>query len=135
MAYSQSKSAEIYVTNELDRRYGNKGLHASVHPGRIGTNLSRHLGPEFVAIFMNDEKLLKDLKTAEQGAATTVIAAVGKEWEDKGGKYLESCEESKRDEDDGNSLGTGYISWSYDPKAEAQLWKDSLKIVRISDDQ
>lgn len=34
--YWQSKTANIYVANEIDRRYGSKGLHRlSVHPGNI----------------------------------------------------------------------------------------------------
>lgn len=50
VAYSQSKTASPYMTNEIDRRYGEKGLHAtSVHPGGIGTKISRHLGEAFVA--------------------------------------------------------------------------------------
>jgi hypothetical protein len=47
---------------------------------------------------MSGEKILK--KARKQEAATTVLAAVGRDWEDKGGKYLEYCEEAKRGEDD-----------------------------------
>lgn len=84
---------------------------------------------------MSNEAIVKVLQSPEQGAATTVIAAIGKEWENKGGKYLEMCEESQRGEDDGNVFGVGYVSQTYDSKSEARLWKDSLKIVGISDDR
>jgi NAD(P)-dependent dehydrogenase (short-subunit alcohol dehydrogenase family) len=135
LAYAHSKLAKIYMANELDRRYGHKGLHAtSLHPGAINTDLSRHLGSELVEQIMSDEKILKILKTPEQGAATTVLAAVGKEWEDKGGKYLEDCEEAKRGEDDNEVFGVGYVRQTYDPKNEERLWKDSLKIVGMNDD-
>lgn len=135
LGYANSKLANVYMANELDRRYGPRGLHAtSLHPGAINTDLSRHLGGEFVDQIMNDEKILKILKTPEQGAATTVLAAVGKEWEDKGGKYLEDCEEAKRGEDDNEVFGVGYVRQTYDPEDEERLWKDSLKIVGINDD-
>ena len=134
-AYANSKLASVYLANEIDRRYSSKGLHAtSLHPGGIATNISRHLGPEFVAFLMSNEAIVKILKSSEQGAATTVSAAVGKEWEHKGGKYLEDCEEAPRGKDDNDSFGYGYVSQTYNPKNEERLWKDSLKIVGISDD-
>ena len=135
LAYANSKLANVYMANELDRRYGNKGLHAtSLHPGPINTDLSRHLGREFVEQIMSNEKVVKALKSPEQGAATTVLAAVGKEWEDKGGKYLENCEEAKRGEDNHDAFGTGSVRQTYDPKNEERLWKDSLRIVGMNDD-
>ncbi len=136
LAYANSKVASIYLANEIDRRYGSTGLHAtSLHPGGINTNMSRHLGPEFVQYIMANEALVKILKSAEQGAATTVLAAVGKEWEGNGGKYLEDCEEAKRGKDDNGTFGVGYVSQTYDPKNEERLWKDSLEIVGMSNDE
>jgi hypothetical protein len=58
---------------------------------------------------MKDENILKIPSTSEQGAATTVFATVGKEWEGKGGKYLEYCEEAKRGVDDNDVFGIGYV--------------------------
>ena len=135
LAYPNSKLANVYMANELDRRYGHKGIHAtSLHPGGIDTKISRHVGREFVEQILSDEKLVKILKSSEQGAATTVLAAVGKEWEHKGGKYLEDCEEARRGEDDNDVMGVGYVRQTYDPKKEERLWTDSLKIVGIDDD-
>ncbi|MCJ1458294.1 hypothetical protein MMC28_008665 [Mycoblastus sanguinarius] len=134
LAYANSKLATVYMASEIDRRCGPKGLHAtSLHPGGINTDLSRNLGSEFVEQIMSNENLLKILKSPEQGAATTVLAAVGKEWEKKGGKYLEDCEEAKRGEDDNEVFGVGYVRQTYNPNQEERLWKDSLKIVGISD--
>ena len=133
LAYANSKVASTYLANEIDRRYGSKGLHAtSVHPGGIGTAIGRHMPPEFVQTLMANEALVRTFKSPEQGAATTVLAAVGKEWENKGGKYLEDCEEAKRGKDDGDVFGAGYVSQTYDPKKEERLWKDSLKIVGVN---
>ena len=134
-AYAQSKPANIYMANELDRRYGHRGLHAtSLHPGGIKTELSRHLGNGFVKQISNDPRLRNVLKSVEQGAATTVLAAVGKEWEGRGGKYLENCEEAKHGKDDNEPLGVGYVRQTYDPKNEKRLWQDSLKMVGMDDD-
>jgi NAD(P)-dependent dehydrogenase (short-subunit alcohol dehydrogenase family) len=135
LGYANSKLANIYMANELDRRYGQKGLHAtSLHPGAIDTGLSRHLGPEFLKQVMNDERVVKVAKSHEQGAATTVVAAVGKDWEDKGGKYLDNCEEAVRGKDDYSMYGPGSIRQTYNQEEEQRLWKDSLKIVGVEDD-
>lgn len=135
LAYANSKLATVYMANEIDRRYSPKGLRAtSLHPGAINTDISRNLGSDFVEQLMSNENILKILISPEQGAATTVLGAVGKEWENKGGKYLEDCEEAKRGEDDNEVFGVGYVRQTYDPNQEERLWKDSLKLVRISDD-
>ncbi|CAM1507170.1 Fc.00g068110.m01.CDS01 [Cosmosporella sp. VM-42] len=135
LAYANSKLANIYMANELDRRYGHKGLHAtSVHPGAINTALSRHLASGFVERLMSDKNIIKLFKTPEQGAATTVLAAVGKEWEGKGGKYLEDCVEAQCGEGGNAFFGVGYVRQTYDRKNEERLWKDSLELVGVSDD-
>lgn len=44
VAYSDSKLANIYFTQELARRYADKGIEAvAVHPGCVDTPLARHL--------------------------------------------------------------------------------------------
>ncbi|CRG92869.1 hypothetical protein PISL3812_09942 [Talaromyces islandicus] len=135
LAYANSKLATVYMANEIDRRYGHMGLHAtSLHPGGINTNISRNIGPEFVAQIMSNPKVLKILKSTEQGAATTVIAAVGKDWEGKGGKYLEDCEEARRGPDDNDVFGVGWVRQTYNSENERRLWVDSLKILGMSDD-
>lgn len=134
-AYSNSKLASVYMANELDRRYGHKGLHAtSLHPGGIMTRISRHVGSEFVKQFTEDPVFSKLLKSPEQGAATTIIAAVGKEWENRGGRYLEDCAEAPRGEDDNNPLGVGFVRHTYDQENEERLWRDSLGIVGVEED-
>jgi len=136
LAYANSKLANIYMANGIERRYGAKGLHGiSLHPGAIGeTKISRHMGPEFLAQIMSNPYLVSIFKTHEQGAATTVLAAIGKEWEGKGGKYLEDAEEAKRGQDDNQSFGVGWVKQTYDAESEVRLWKDSLRIVGVSDD-
>lgn len=133
-AYAASNLAKIYLANSIDRRYGAMGLHAtSLHPGAINTNVARHIGPEFVEKLIANPYVAKILKSTEQGAATTVIAVIGKEWESKGGKYLEDCEESKRGEDDWQTFGAGWVKQTYDQKEEDRLWQDSLRILGLKD--
>ncbi|KPM42993.1 hypothetical protein AK830_g3519 [Neonectria ditissima] len=72
------------------------------------------------------------MKSPAQGAATTVWAAIGKEWEGKGGRYLENCSEAKPGPDDGDLTGAGYVSHTYNEENEARLWADSLKIVGLT---
>lgn len=46
-AYFQSKTANIYMANEIERRFGSRGLHAtSLMPGAISTGTQRHLPRE-----------------------------------------------------------------------------------------
>ena len=71
------------------------GLHATaVHPGLIMTALGKHLDPAEAKSLMTPE-VLAAMKSPEQGAATTVWAAVGRQWEGVGGKYLEDCSVSQ----------------------------------------
>ncbi|PYH94907.1 putative short-chain dehydrogenase/reductase [Aspergillus ellipticus CBS 707.79] len=134
-AYMQSKAANVYMANEIERRYGSRGLHAtSLHPGVIATGLGRYLTPEQIQGMMQNEALMKILKSPEQGAATTVWAAVGREWEGKGGKYLSDCAEAVQGPNDGDDMPGTYASHTYKPEDEARLWKDSLDMVGLSED-
>ncbi|KAJ4344720.1 uncharacterized protein N0V89_012464 [Didymosphaeria variabile] len=84
-AYANSKLANIYTASYVDRHYGSRGLHAtSLHPGGILTNIARYSDPAVIEAIKSIPHLIPLFKNAEQGAATTVVAAVGKEWEGKG---------------------------------------------------
>lgn len=69
-----------------------------------------------------------------QGAATTVWAAIGKEWEGKGGKYLEDVSESAGPKDETDPLSNGYAKYVYDAEAARKLWAVSLDLVGMKDD-
>ncbi len=94
--YGQAKTANIYMANYIDRHFGSQGLHAtSLMPGGIMTPLQKHLPKEMVEGWKTNEKSQKSLASEEQGAATTVWAAIGKEWEGRGGKFLEEVQVSR----------------------------------------
>ncbi|KAK5674206.1 hypothetical protein LTS10_013043 [Elasticomyces elasticus] len=136
LAYGQAKTANIYFANELERQYGSQGLHAtSLHPGGIFTALQQHLATEQTDSWGTPE-IVNHMKSPEQGAATTVYAALSKEWANKGGKYLSNCVEqsSWNPKDRTNPLGIehdGYETWAYDEQKEKRLWTDSLKMTGL----
>lgn len=129
-AYDQSKLANILFANELDRRYKSQNLRGlSIHPGGILTPLARHL-PTTDDI-KADPVLSAFLKDSGQGAATTVWAAVAKEWEGKGGVYLDECAEGWLTPDDALYYHGGYAPQAFDPPTEKKLWEVSLKLVGL----
>jgi NAD(P)-dependent dehydrogenase (short-subunit alcohol dehydrogenase family) len=136
VAYASSKTANLWTANEIDRRYGSRGLHAwAVHPGGVATGLAQHLSAEEIAVMMQDTTLLKVAKTSEQGAATTVWVAVAGELEGKGGRYMEECGSFTGPWDEMTGIyGSGYGVWAYDEAKEGQLWKESLKLVGLEDE-
>ncbi|KAK1470909.1 WW domain-containing oxidoreductase [Colletotrichum tamarilloi] len=133
VAYGQSKTANIYMANEIERRYGSSHLHAtSVHPGIVQTGLTQHMPPD---AFKGMEYLYPTMKSIEQGAATSVWAAVGKAWKHEGGKYLVNCAVAEPYvEGDDKFLALGYAPYAYDIEKAKRLWSHSLKIVGLPDE-
>lgn len=136
LAYGQSKTANIYMANEIERRYGEQGLHAtSLHPGGSITGLTRHMPDGVVESLVSQFKMEPFLQSHAQAAATMAWAAVGQEWENKGGKYLVNCAVTPPVAPDASHFDDdGYAEHAYDPAEEARLWKDSLKMVGMEDD-
>lgn len=77
---------------------------------------------------MSDPAYIAQIKTSEQGAATSVWAAVAKELEGKGGLYLENVGEAG-EADEGVAYGRGYSPWAFDKSAETRLWRESSRLV------
>lgn len=135
LSYGQSKTANIYFANELERRYGARNLHAtSVMPGGIFTGLQEFLPKEVVEGWRSSPDMMNGIKSTEQGAATTLWAAVGKDWEDKGGKYLEDCMVSPAAREGATLMEQGYARWAYDAEKEGRLWKVSCELVGVKDE-
>lgn len=72
------------------------------------------------------------MKSVEQGAATSVLATVGRRWEHQGGKYLVDCDiaPSRMKQDDAFT-GSGYAQHAYDEEKATRLWEKSLALVGL----
>jgi NAD(P)-dependent dehydrogenase (short-subunit alcohol dehydrogenase family) len=123
-SYGQSKTANSLFAVGFHQRFKDRGVTANaVMPGGIMTPLQRHLPrEEMIAFGWIDEagNIAKGFKTTEQGASTSVWAAVGDELEGKGGLYLENCAQAEP-ADAANPRG-GVWPWALDPDGAERLW-------------
>lgn len=134
IAYAQSKTANLWTANQIDRLYGSLGLHAwSVQPGPSGTGLYRHMSQKDIQMSQSDPTIAKIFKTAEQGAATSVWAAISPALEGQGGKYLENCQISRPWNPASGIWAPGHASFAYDEKKESELWAESLELVGLKE--
>lgn len=100
LGYGQSKTANILFAVELDRRGQDVGVRAfSLHPGNAYTPLTRYTPEEdlkTMGVLNVDGKpvvdITKNLKSIEQGAATSVWAATNPLLDGMGGVYCENCD-------------------------------------------
>jgi NAD(P)-dependent dehydrogenase (short-subunit alcohol dehydrogenase family) len=94
-SYGQAKTANALFAVGFHKRFKDRGITANaVMPGGIMTPLQRHLPLEEQKAmgWIDDNGKVRDgFKTTEQGASTSVWAAVGSELEGIGGLYLEDC--------------------------------------------
>lgn len=141
--YAASKMANIYMANALDRKYGattfSKAIHGySLMPGGIRTPLQRHV-QAYMESELQKPAVARFMKSPEQGAATSVFAAVARELEGKGGVYLECCTvapalAANHDETGGGNIDYGFSPWAFDPVKEDALWTASLKLVGLPEE-
>ncbi|XP_017374342.1 dehydrogenase/reductase SDR family member on chromosome X isoform X1 [Cebus imitator] len=121
-AYAQSKRALVLFTYHLQGLLAAAGSHVTanvVDPGVVDTDLYRHLfwGTRLM------KKLLGWLlfKTPDEGAQTSVYAAVTPELEGVGGRYLYNETEIRS------------LPITYDQKLQQQLWSKSCEMTGILD--
>lgn len=134
-AYGQSKTANIWLANAINRKYADKNLYSvALHPGLIMSGLGWALNEEEVKRFTTPD-VQKLIKSAEQGAATSVLAAVGKEWRTVGGVWASDCAVQEEFKGDATSLtDQGYTTWAFDPEGEERLWKESFGLVGLKEE-
>jgi len=130
-AYGQSKTANALFAVGLTRRCAAEGVTANaVHPGGIHTGLQKHVPEEewrALGWVDADGAINPAFKTPEQGAATSVWAAVGPELEGVGGLYLEDCRESSPFNP--ATPYAGYMPYALDPERADRLWAVSGELV------
>ncbi len=147
--YGQSKTANILLAVEADRRGQKDGVRAfSLHPGSIvGTGLEKHVSAEQLkAAGVIDEHgnpiydPSKNLKTVPQGAATIVWCATSPQLDGMGGVYCENCDIAPLDMTDPKvawqisdaMAQKGVMPYAVDPVSAEKLWKLSERMIAVS---
>ncbi|MFC4244980.1 SDR family NAD(P)-dependent oxidoreductase [Gryllotalpicola reticulitermitis] len=133
IAYAQSKTANSLFAVEATRRWAREGIFANtVNPGGVATGLQRNFTPEQKASLDAAEAAgVFAYKSVEQGAATTLIAAVRPEFAHTGGHYLDDGQEAYTVSNDA-SLGDhphGVKEWALDPALAERLWRVSTGLI------
>ena len=134
IAYAQSKTANSLFAVEATRRWAGDGIVANaVNPGGVATGLQRN--------FTRQQKESLDAaeaagvfayKTVEQGAATSIVAAVAPEFARTGGHYLDDAREAYTVPNDAELAQHphGVKEWALDPAAAERLWVVSADLTR-----
>jgi NAD(P)-dependent dehydrogenase (short-subunit alcohol dehydrogenase family) len=139
-AYGQSKTASNLFALELDNRVKEFNIRAySLHPGSIGgTELAREASVEmFQKMGFCDEngnilpEISANLKTIQQGAATTVWCATSSLLDNLSGVYCEDCDIAQLAHKD--SIGSyGVELYSLDEINAKSLWNLSEKLTGVN---
>jgi NAD(P)-dependent dehydrogenase (short-subunit alcohol dehydrogenase family) len=135
-AYAQSKTATSLFAVEATRRWAADGIVANaVNPGGVATGLQRHFTAKQKNYLAEAEAAgVFTYKTAGQGAATTLVAAVAPEFARTGGHYLDDGREAHTVPNDAELFGNshGVKQWAIDPDTARQLWTVSLSLIAAS---
>jgi NAD(P)-dependent dehydrogenase (short-subunit alcohol dehydrogenase family) len=131
LGYGQSKTANVLFAVEANRRWERDAITVNaVMPGGIATRLQRHIDPEALAQARREAGASAELKTVEQGAATSILAAVSPLLEGVGGRYLEDCNEAEvvgsRADSDGRH---GVAAYALDEGNAERLWELSERLT------
>ncbi len=132
-AYAQSKTADSLFAVEATRRWAADGIVANaVNPGGVATGLQRDFTQKQKDYLAEAEASgVFVYKTVEQGAATTLVAAVAPEFAHTGGHYLTGGREAHTVPNDADLFenGDGVKQWAIDPDTAQKLWTVSLELI------
>ncbi|XP_025022099.1 zinc finger BED domain-containing protein 1 isoform X2 [Python bivittatus] len=121
-AYAQSKLALVLFSYRLQHLLTLEGSHVTanaVDPGLVNTDLYQNLCWALKIVKWMIGWLI--LKTPEEGASTSIYAAVSPELEGVGGCYLYNEQRTKSSD------------ISYDEELQKRLWTESCRLVGIPD--
>lgn len=121
-AYGQSKTANILFTVELERRYGDIGVHSwAVHPGMVMTDLARSFTKDDFGDLASRAKKsgmkMPTLVNVDVGASTQVWACSRAEALENPGAYLADRAVAQPSD------------YANDPEAAKRLWELSEQLV------
>ncbi|XP_034654727.1 retinol dehydrogenase 12 isoform X1 [Drosophila subobscura] len=117
-AYSQSKLANVLFTRELAKRLAGSGVTANaLHPGVVDTELFRHMSffSNFFAGLFVKPLFWPFVKTARNGAQTSLYAALDPDLEQVSGEYFSDCQ-SKEVAPAATDTQTGKWLWAVSEK-------------------
>jgi NAD(P)-dependent dehydrogenase (short-subunit alcohol dehydrogenase family) len=135
-AYGQSKTATALFAVGLTARHAADGITCNaLEPGTIMTGLFRHISREELVArgWANEDGTAAQVpgwKTPEQGAATSVWAAVAPELEGVSGRYLEDCAIAEPWTKDAEPPPGTYLPYVLDPDHAQLLWDLSRQLVQ-----
>ncbi|KAF2452202.1 NAD(P)-binding protein [Karstenula rhodostoma CBS 690.94] len=116
IAYGQAKTANILFSVEMNRLLKEKGIVSyAVHPGSIWTGLSRDLDADGEAAIRATSPFWKNL---DQGASTTLVAALDPALAEPKGILLHDCQM------------TDAAPYATDEQNAKNLWTLSEKLVK-----
>jgi NAD(P)-dependent dehydrogenase (short-subunit alcohol dehydrogenase family) len=125
-AYAQSKTAEILFAVGATARWADDGIVVNaVNPGAIATGLQRHVGGALATPV--DQR-----KSVEQGASTSVFAAVSPLLKGVGGRYFNDNAEAitvRERPADPAVLVTTVAEYALDPEGADRLWTLSERFL------
>jgi NAD(P)-dependent dehydrogenase (short-subunit alcohol dehydrogenase family) len=127
-AYSQSKTANILFTVEAARRWAQDGITVNaLTPGRIATNLTRYLDKvESAPSAFQASNPSVAWKTAEQGAAISVLLAASPLVDGVTGRYFEDGQQAEAARP---GVRRGVAAYALDPGKAARLWRISADML------
>jgi len=143
VAYGQSKTANALFAVELDRRWADDGIRGfSLHPGSIiETNLAPMLSEsdrQAMGLIDDAGRAIidpdRDMKTPEQGAATSLFAATSPLLADIGGVYLQNSDIAPLEESTAPSEidgpAAGVMPYAVNPESAQRLWEVSEQLLQ-----
>jgi NAD(P)-dependent dehydrogenase (short-subunit alcohol dehydrogenase family) len=139
IAYGQSKTANALFAVAADARGAPRGVRAfSVHPGGIATDLIRNMSAEELdASGIRDaagQPVIdpeRNMKTPEQGAATSVWCATSPQLDGLGGVYCVDCDIAPEIPGDSPAV-RGVRPWASNPDLAERLWRLSEQLTGVT---
>jgi len=134
IAYAQSKTANSLFAVEATRRWASEGIVTNaVNPGGVATGLQRNFTPQQrKSLDAAEAAGVFTYRSVEQGAATSVVAAVAPQFAQTGGHYLDDAREAYTVANDADLAQHphGVKEWALDPAAAKRLWTISTDLLR-----
>ncbi|HEY8720906.1 SDR family NAD(P)-dependent oxidoreductase [Pengzhenrongella sp.] len=134
IAYAQSKTANSLFAVEATRHWASDGIVANaVNPGGVATGLQRNFTTrQKESLDAAEAAGVFTYKTIEQGAATSIVAAVAPEFAHSGGHYLDDAQEAYTVPNDADLAQHphGVKEWALDPTVAKNLWTVSTDLLR-----